>query len=47
MLCCAQVNGTSTVAASDTFNVVLDVTNRGSMDGKIVVQVYFSQVGAI
>ena len=33
----------STVAAADTWNVSLDITNHGTMDGKIVVQIYFSQ----
>ena len=28
----------------DSFNVSLSVTNHGKMDGKVVVQVYFSQM---
>merc|ERR1711865_486855 len=40
---CPRVNGTSTVKASDVFDVSLSITNHGTMDGKIVVQVYFSQ----
>merc|ERR1712176_784394 len=35
---------TPTVRASDTFNVSLDITNQGKYDGKIVVQVYFTQM---
>lgn len=43
VLDCPKVAGVSTVTASDEFNVSLDITNHGKMDGKIVVQVYFSQ----
>ena len=32
-----------TVTADETFNIELDITNHGSMAGKTVVQVYFSQ----
>ena len=40
-----KVGGTSTISASmDSFNVSLSVTNHGKMDGKVVVQVYFSQM---
>ena len=41
---CPKVDGISTISATtDSFNVSLSVTNHGKMDGKIVVQVYFSQ----
>ena len=40
-----KVAGISTISASaDSFNVSLSITNHGKMDGKIVVQVYFSQM---
>ena len=32
-----------TVTADDSFTIELDITNHGSMAGKTVVQVYFSQ----
>jgi len=35
--------GQVSLAADSGFNVSLDITNTGKMDGKIVVQVYFSQ----
>ena len=33
----------ATVSADDSFSVKLDITNHGSMAGKVVVQVYFTQ----
>ena len=33
----------ATVSADDSFSVKLDITNHGSMAGKAVVQVYFTQ----
>jgi beta-glucosidase len=32
-----------TVTADDAFTIELDITNHGSMAGKTVVQIYFSQ----
>ena len=40
---CKTLDKVSTVTAIDTWNVSLDITNHGTMDGKIVVQIYFSQ----
>ena len=36
-------HSTISLATDSSFNVSLDITNTGKMDGKIVVQVYFSQ----
>ena len=41
---CPKVGGINTVSTTtESFNVSLSVTNHGKMDGKTVVQVYFSQ----